>query len=58
MSWGFWGTVTGVVIVLAGFFVCMELLYSNARHAGKRRVAAPPQAEQRERGQDANHHAA
>jgi len=58
MSWGFWGIVTGLVTFLAGFFICMELLYSDARNSRKARVAMPSQAETGERAQDANHHAA
>jgi hypothetical protein len=57
MSWGFWGIVMGLVTFLAGFFICMELLYSNARNSGKTPVARA-QAETGERAQDANHHAA
>jgi hypothetical protein len=31
MSWGYWGIVTGVVVLLVVFFVSMEILYSRAR---------------------------
>jgi len=31
MSWGYWGIVVGLVVEVAVFFVCMELLYSNAK---------------------------
>lgn len=31
MSWGYWGIVTGLVVLLVVFFVSMEILYSRAR---------------------------
>lgn len=31
MSWGYWGIVSGLVVLLVVFFVSMELLYSRAR---------------------------
>lgn len=27
MSWGYWGIVAGLLILLTGFFFCMDLLY-------------------------------
>jgi hypothetical protein len=56
MSWGFWGTVTGLVIFLAGFFIWMELLYASARSAGKAGGAMSPPTETGEPAQDVNHH--
>jgi len=35
MSWGYWGIVGGLVVEVTVFFVCMELLYSNAKGAPK-----------------------
>jgi hypothetical protein len=58
MSWGFWGIVTGLVTLLAGFFICMELLYSHARNSGKDRIAAPAEGGTGERAQGTKHHAA
>lgn len=29
MSWGYWGIVTGLVALVATFFVCMRLVYSD-----------------------------
>ncbi len=29
MSWGYWGIVTGLVVLVATFFVCMRLVYSD-----------------------------
>jgi len=31
MSWGYWGIVSGLVVLLVVFFVSMEILYSRAR---------------------------
>jgi len=30
-AWGYWGIAAGLVVLLAIFFVCMEILYSNAK---------------------------
>ena len=27
MSWGYWGIVTGLLVLLTVFFFCMDLLY-------------------------------
>jgi hypothetical protein len=35
MAWGYGGIVVGVVVVLAVFFICMELLYAHVRQAAK-----------------------
>jgi hypothetical protein len=31
MSWGYWGIVTGLVVQVVMFFVCMTIVYSNAK---------------------------
>ena len=31
MSWVYWGIVVGLVAMVATFFVCIGLLYSNAK---------------------------
>ena len=35
MSWGYWGIVAGLAAMVATFFVCIELLYSNAKGSPK-----------------------
>jgi hypothetical protein len=35
MSWGYWGIVVGLVVEVAVFFVCMEIVYSNAKGSPK-----------------------
>jgi hypothetical protein len=35
MSWGYWGIVAGLAVLLAVFFICMELLYAHVRQAAK-----------------------
>jgi len=30
-AWGYLGIVSGLLVLVAIFFVCMEILYSNAR---------------------------
>jgi hypothetical protein len=39
MSWGYWGTVTGLVVLVATFFVCLELVYSRPKTSPE---ASPP----------------
>lgn len=29
MSWGYWGIVTGLVVLVANLFICLSLLYSG-----------------------------
>lgn len=31
MSWGYWGIVAGLLSMVAVFFVCMEIIYAQAR---------------------------
>ena len=31
MSWGYWGIVAGLLSMVAAFFVCMEIVYAQAR---------------------------
>jgi hypothetical protein len=31
MSWGYWGIVAGLLSMVAVFFVCMEIVYAQAR---------------------------
>ena len=31
MSWGYWGIVAGLMSMVAVFFVCMEIMYAQAR---------------------------
>jgi hypothetical protein len=33
MSWGYWGIVTGFLILLALFFVCVDILYRGSKTA-------------------------
>jgi hypothetical protein len=35
MSWGYWGIVIGLVVEVAVFFVCMTVLYPNAKESPK-----------------------
>lgn len=35
MSWVYWGIVLGLVAMVATFFVCLSLLYSNAKGSPK-----------------------
>lgn len=41
MTWGYWGIVSGLLILLGIFFACMEILYVRARNgaSGKAGVA-------------------
>jgi hypothetical protein len=39
MAWGYWGVVSGLLILLGVFFACMEILYARARNgAGVKQV--------------------
>lgn len=31
MSWGYWGIVAGLAAMVATFFICIEILYSNVK---------------------------
>jgi hypothetical protein len=31
MSWGYWGIVTGLLVLLTVFFFCIDLLYDPRR---------------------------
>ncbi len=33
MSWGYWGIVTGLMVLLAVFFACVDILYRRPRSA-------------------------
>ncbi len=35
MSWGYWGIVAGLGVLLAVFFISLELLYSGTKEAAK-----------------------
>jgi len=35
MSWGYWGIVLGLVAMVADFFVCLSLFYSNTKGSPK-----------------------
>jgi hypothetical protein len=54
MSWGYWGIVTGLMVLLAIFFVCVDILYRILRSS------APGNAESSEGNQkhDSGRHAA
>jgi hypothetical protein len=31
MSWGYWGIITGVLVLLTVFFFCIDLLYRDQK---------------------------
>ena len=31
MSWAYWGIVTGLVVLVATLFICLELVYSGSK---------------------------
>jgi hypothetical protein len=33
MSWGYWGIVAGLLVLLTIFFFCMDLLYRDEKKA-------------------------
>jgi hypothetical protein len=35
MSWGYWGIVAGLAAMVTTFFICIEMLYSNAKGSPK-----------------------
>ena len=39
MSWGYWGIVTGLVLLVATLFVCLEVVYSRSKTSPE---ASPP----------------
>ena len=32
MTWGYWGIVAGLLVLLGVFFACMEIIYARARN--------------------------
>ena len=50
MSWGYWGIVTGLVLLVVMLFVCVDLVSSNAkglRQTGGRAAGKPVEASKR-----------
>ena len=48
MSWGYWGIVAGLVLLVANFFVCLSLVSGGAqepRQASSRMLDDPGAAE-------------
>jgi hypothetical protein len=41
MTWGYWGIVTGLLVLLGIFFACMEILYARAKNGRDGRMGAP-----------------
>lgn len=41
MSWGYWGIVTGLLVLLALFFVCVEILYAAPLTTGVDKTDVP-----------------
>jgi hypothetical protein len=42
MSWGYWGIVTGLLVLLTVFFFCIDILYdAQKKLAGMRKTATP-----------------
>jgi hypothetical protein len=39
MTWGYWGIVSGLLILLGIFFVAMEILYARAKNGATGRQA-------------------
>jgi hypothetical protein len=39
MSWGYWGIVTALVLLVVTLFVCLELVYSRSKTSPE---ASPP----------------
>ena len=56
-AWGYWGIVAGLFVLLAIYFTCMEVLYSNARKRAMAGNASSP-ARQEERATTCSKHAA
>lgn len=55
-AWGYWGIVAGLLVLLAVFFACMEILYSNAKRPLTGDTGS--QAGEEERAQTGSKHAA
>ena len=45
--WGYWGIVTGLLVLLGIFFACMEILYSNAKRPLIGNTGSPAGREER-----------
>lgn len=55
-AWGYWGIVAGLLVLLAIFFVCMEILYSSAKRPLTGNTGSP--AGQGEQARPGSKHAA
>jgi len=40
MTWGYWGIVSVLLVLVGVFFACMEILYARARNGGNGKVNA------------------
>lgn len=32
MTWGYWGIVAGLLLLVGVFFICMEIVYARAKN--------------------------
>lgn len=53
MSWGYWGIVTGLLVLLTVFFFCLDLLYRDERKTRHREEA--PDGHKASRAADSKH---
>jgi len=42
MSWGYWGIVAGLLVMLTLFFFCIDILYDTRRRADVERTESSP----------------
>jgi hypothetical protein len=35
MTWGYWGIIGGLLMLLGAFFACMEIIYARARNGAE-----------------------
>ncbi|HJR78019.1 MAG TPA: hypothetical protein VJ805_13645 [Nitrospiraceae bacterium] len=57
MSWGYWGIVAGLLTMVVTLFVCIEILYAQARR-GLNEEGEPIEGEGRTTETRASRHAA
>lgn len=55
MSWGYWGIVTGLLVLLAVFFFCMDLLYGDRKKTTRTLGEGMPDGRETTRGTSSKH---
>jgi hypothetical protein len=55
MSWGYWGIVTGLAVLLTVFFVSLAILYSGEEKPGGQKRTGSTAGDGEQAGSDTKH---